>query len=140
MGTLAPSDAQIRALVDMPDDGSPIVMLNLLRYRALADYAANPGEAPCSGREAYGRYAKAVASCLESVGASIVSAGAALATVIGPPDERWDDVLLVRYPSRAAFLGMIASEGYRAIAHHRTAAVEDSRLVAIAPGAPSFAR
>lgn len=50
------------------------------------------------------------------------------------------DVLLVRYPSRAALLGMIASDACRAIGHHRAAALEDSRLIALAPGTPGFAR
>ncbi len=51
-------------------------------------------------------------------------------SVIGPPGEG-DDVLLVRYPSRAAFLAMVSDPGYRQAAVHRTAALADSRLVAL---------
>jgi uncharacterized protein (DUF1330 family) len=56
--------------------------------------------------------------------------GAALATVIGPEAERWDEIFLVQYPSRRAFVDMIASTQYRSIAFHRSAALQDSRLIA----------
>ena len=51
-------------------------------------------------------------------------------SVIGPPGG-WGDVLLVRYPSRAAFLAMASDPGYREAAVHRTAALADSRLLAL---------
>ena len=44
--------------------------------------------------------------------------------------ERWDEILLVEYPSAAAFAAMVTSPEYKAIVFHRTAALEDSRLVA----------
>jgi hypothetical protein len=37
-----------------------------------------------------------------------------------------------------AFFDMLASEPYRAIGYHRTVALDDSRLVTIAPGVTSF--
>ena len=46
-----------RAFVQRDLDG-PVVMLNLLRFRALADYSASPHlqpEAPISGEAAYAR-------------------------------------------------------------------------------------
>ena len=39
-------------------------------------------------------------------------------------------MLAVQYPSRAAFLTMIADPGYLKIHAHRSAAVADSRLIA----------
>ena len=57
------------------------------------------------------------------------------APLIGPVDERWDRVMLVRYPSIAAFLSMTDDPGYRAGVGHRTAALLDSRLVPITEGA-----
>ena len=52
------------------------------------------------------------------------------ASVIAPDTEEWDETVLVQYPSREAFLGMIESEAYLAISPHRTAALLDSRLIA----------
>jgi uncharacterized protein (DUF1330 family) len=37
--------------------------------------------------------------------------------------------LLVRYPSLDAFLEMIDSPEYKSSVHHRTAAIDDSRLI-----------
>lgn len=140
MRTIEPSPERIQEFLVAAEGTSPITMLNLLRYREQADYAGHPDETPCSGREAYRRYAEGVVACLASVGGTIAFAGGALATVIAPDDERWDDVLLVQYPSAQALFTMISSDAYRAIGHHRSAALEDSRLVALSPGAPTFQR
>jgi uncharacterized protein (DUF1330 family) len=129
MQTIEPTREQLQAFAEAPDDGAPIVMLNLLRYRPRADYAQHPQQTPCSGRDAFKRYAKSSIVCIEAVGGKVLFIGAALATMIGPEAERWDEIFLVRYPSRRAFLDMIASAEYRAIAFHRGAALQDSRLI-----------
>jgi uncharacterized protein (DUF1330 family) len=49
--------------------------------------------------------------------------------VIGPDSEQWDDAVLIEYPSREAFLEMLSQPEYQAAAPHRTAALEDSRLI-----------
>ncbi len=58
------------------------------------------------------------------------------AVLLGPTTERWDDALLVQYPSKQAFLRMIGDPDYQAITVHRTAALEDSRLIATTPTTP----
>jgi uncharacterized protein (DUF1330 family) len=128
--TIEPSREQLQAFAEQPDDGAPSVMLNLLRYRAQADYSQHPQQTPCSGRDAFKRYAKQSITCIEGVGGKVLFIGAALATVIGPEAERWDEIFLVQYPSRRAFVDMIASTQYRSIAFHRSAALQDSRLIA----------
>ena len=133
-----PSSAQLEALNERAGDPSPITMLNLLRYRAEADYAGHPEASPCDGKTAYARYAEQAVACVESFGGRVVFGGAAHATAIGPDDERWDDVLLVEYPSTQAFLDMASSERYQAFAYHREAAIEDSRLVLITAGKPGY--
>ena len=50
--------------------------------------------------------------------------------LIGPSDKNWDLAVLVRYPDAQVFAEMVNSEQYRAIAFHRSAALEDSRLLA----------
>ncbi len=129
-----PSPAQLDALKQRADDSNPITMLNLLRYRTAADYTGHPDATPCSGKAAYARYAEQAVACVESYGGRIVFTGGAHMMAIGPEDEHWDDVLLVEYPSTQAFLDMAASEHYQAFAYHRTAAIEDSRLVLITAG------
>lgn len=114
----------------------PVVMLNLLRFREVADYSASPELAPdepISGRAAYARYSEHTLPLLQAAGGEVLFAGRAGHPVIGPQDERWDQVLLVRYPSREAFASFTGDETYLAGAGHRTAALVDSRLIPMAP-------
>lgn len=126
---------RIRAFTGEPDDG-PIVMINLLRFRERAEYPAGFDATPCSGEEAYARYAEAVFPLLRARGAKLVWRGRADGVLIGPADESWDDALLVEYPERSVFVGMVTSPEYRAILPHRNAALADSRLIATRTTAP----
>lgn len=112
----------------------PVVMLNLLRFREVADYANHPELAPASpisGREAYQRYAEHTLPFLAEAGGELLLQGEARHHLIGPTDERWDLVLLVRYPSAQVFLSFASNAAYLAGLGHRTAALEDSRLLPI---------
>jgi uncharacterized protein (DUF1330 family) len=122
--TVTPTAAQLANLAEAPDDG-PVVMLNLLRYR---DQAADGSGR--SGREAYQAYGELVAPMVLDLGGSFVVHAVAEQTVIGPPGEAWDEMVLVEYPSRAAFLAMVQSPAYLEAHAHREAALADSRLVA----------
>ena len=135
MGAIEPQNEQIAAFLATEPGGSPIVMLNLLRFREQADYPAGFEAEPCSGREAYLRYAQHAIAALEKVGGSIVWSGQALATVIAPQGESWDEVILVEYPSKEAFLELGATVESSQATVHRKAGLEDSRLVAVIEGA-----
>ena len=113
--------------------GKPIVMLNLLRFRDDAAYVGGQGEAGASGRDAYSAYSRAVLPILKRIGAGPIWQGKARSAFIAPAGEQWDEVLLVSYPSIEVFLDMLAAPEYRAITFHRTAALEDSRLIATLP-------
>ena len=128
MPTVNPTLEQMARFGREAPDAEPIVMLNLLRFRDVADYGAG-GPQGSSGKSAYGRYSKAVTPLLFEVGGCPLWMGKARAGVIAPEGESWDEVLLVQYPSRAAFMRMVESDAYRAIMHHRTAALADSRLI-----------
>ncbi len=106
-----------------PDE--PVVMLNLLKYRDVA--ASGFGVDGLSGREAYEVYGRAFAEFNPRFGGQPIWVGRGLNTVIG--EEDWDVVILVRYPTRAQFLGMISDPDYQKIAPIRAAALADSRLV-----------
>src|SRR3954454_1994173 len=76
-------------------EDSPVVMLNLLRFK------------PDGGQERYAEYGAAVTPLLEKAGARVVFVGESALPLLG--DGRWDSALLVEYPTRQAFLEMIAS-------------------------------
>lgn len=126
-----PTRDQFRALMESGHAG-PVRMLNLIRLRKSACYE---DVRSVTGAEAYAAYARESAPFLAEVGGSIIFYSRPKAMVIGPDDERWDLCFVAEYPSVAAFAAMVKNPGYQAIVHHRQAAVKDSRLVAMEPGA-----
>lgn len=127
MKTTNPTSRAISEVLAKTPKGQPVVMLNLLKFREQADYGEQ--RPAISGREAYQEYGRGAIRCIHAVGGELVWSGEPTGTLIGPEEEQWDEVLLVRYPSLDAFLEMIDSTEYKSIVHHRTAAIEDSRLM-----------
>lgn len=127
------SPEQGAAFFGTPDAG-PMVMLNLLRFRDMADYSHAPDlapDGPVSGRDAYDRYMRDMRPLLEASGGSVLFSGSSAGFLIGPQDETWDHVLLVRQASKAAFLAFASDPQAQRITAHRTAAISDSRLLPI---------
>ena len=91
----------------------PIQMLNLLRVRD-------------GGRESYQRYVEECKPLVEKRGGRILYRAQGRITLIGP--DSWDEVILVMYPSRAAFIDMVESDEYKAVRNYRQDAIQDSRL------------
>lgn len=137
MSSIDPTRAQFDAFKALPRD-TPIQMLNLIRLRAIADY---PSDHPhhgkgISGLEAYREYGRTTAPLFQSLGGRQVWAGRPEIVVTGPADERWDLAFIAEYPNAAAFLAMVTNPDYREHVKHRQAAVEDSRLIRLAPLTP----
>ena len=115
---------------------APVYMVNLVRYRAQANYGTQNGLAPCSGREAYyGRYVPAFASVAAKVtpGEKFTLAwlGKVQAMLVAPTGESWDDIVIGEYSSFAVLYRIIDSPEYKAeAAPHRHAALEDWRFIA----------
>lgn len=128
---LEPTQASGRALFTRGIAGE-VVMLNLLRLREVADYAAAPDlapERPISGAEAYDRYIAHALPYLTESGGELMFLGEGGSFLIGPESERWDRAMLVRQSSVQAFMAFASHDAYLAGLGHRTAAVEDSRLL-----------
>jgi len=126
-----PQSGAIEALQENFPPGQPVMMLNLLRFRTQAHYDSSDTEESCTGEEAFDRYTTCVAPFLEAAGAESVWQGRQNTMVIGPDDKDWHLAILVKYPSAKHFVDMVSSPAYRAIAKHRTAALQDSRLIAM---------
>jgi len=128
---LEPSREAGRCLVQRNITGE-LVMLNLLRFRDVADYSASPELAPAqpiSGAEAYARYIAHTLPLLRKSGGDLIFVGEGGRFLIGPDDESWDRALLVRQKSVGAFMAFAVAEAYLAGVGHRTAALIDSRLL-----------
>ncbi|MEL6806874.1 MAG: DUF1330 domain-containing protein [Pseudomonadota bacterium] len=118
------------------DRDHPIEMLNLVRFRDLANY---PGDHKLArdgltGAEAYALYGKHTAAILARVGGSILWSAQFESTLIGPTDEVWNAMFIARYPSGHAFLAMISDPDYQRAVVHRQAGVATSRLIRTKPG------
>jgi len=109
-----------------------VVMLNLLRFRDVADYSATPELEPVSqisGAEAYQLYVDHTLPHLKDSGGDLEFVGGGGDYLIGPSDERWDLALLVRHSSVQNFLSFASNEAYLSGIGHRFAAIADSRLL-----------
>jgi uncharacterized protein (DUF1330 family) len=94
------------------DDRRPFVLVQLLRFVE-------------GGRDAYVRYSAAALPLLRSLGAQLLYAGQCIEP-LGHVSEAWDAIVVVRYPNRSAYLGMLADPAYTAIAPQRRAALRDA--------------
>ena len=121
----------------LPRD-TPIHMLNLARYRPVAEYPADHPQAGAqwTGRQAYEEYGRLSAPILRRIGGHIVWRGAFEAAVIGEPGQIWDDAFIAAYPSTESFFGLIKDPNFPTAWAHRTAGILDYRLIRFAPREP----
>jgi len=134
MPYLEPTEQSALSLIAREIAG-PITMVNLLRFRDVADYSASPDLAPAepvSGAAAYRLYRDHTMPFLTESGGEVILEGGGGHFFIGPEAERWDHVLVVRQRSLDDFFAFASNPGYLAGLGHRTAAVEDSRLLPVA--------
>ena len=85
----------------------PVTMLNLLRFRDVADYSQSPElmpPIPISGVEAFQKYIDHTLPFLIQSGGDLVFLGKGGSYLIGPQEEHWDLVMLVRQNSLSDFM------------------------------------
>ena len=108
-----------------PPDGGPVVMVNLVRFK---QHAADGNG---TGWDAYLRYSAQTMPLITARGGTVLWAGKADGVAFGSEEAgRWDYVVLVRYPSRGAFLDMMNSPDYAKANVHRENAVDDHVIIA----------
>ena len=120
------SKEQIDAIAE-GDPDEPVVMLNLLKYREVAE--SGHGVDGMSGEAAYREYGRRFAELHPRFGGEPIWMGRVGKIAIGPDDEDWDIAILVRYPTRSQFIAMFRDPDYLAIAPIRAAALADSRII-----------
>jgi uncharacterized protein (DUF1330 family) len=134
--SIRPNADQFAELAAHPDDG-PVVMLNLLKFKEQAsDFKAradDAGDTAATGEQAYRAYGDTAVAMIEERGGQVIWAGRADQILIGDVTEDWDQVLLVQYPSRAAFLDMVSQPAYLEAHEHRESGLERTVVVACTP-------
>jgi len=128
LNALDPTPQQIKDFLSHKQANEPVFMLNLLKFKDKATY--KDGE-EISGREAYGRYAKAFGEMVRDAGvtADTIFGGNANAWMIGEGEGEWDAVAIVKYPDAATMFKMVSSEEYRKIHKHRRAGLAGQLLI-----------
>jgi uncharacterized protein (DUF1330 family) len=128
---LYPTTEQIKVLGNDPSP-QPIVMLNLLKFRARAEYP-DGRQTDLTGAQAYGIYADAMRAIVEGAGGKFLFAGDVKGLPIGAVETLWDLVGIVQYPSAAAFAKIATSSEVAKAGVHRAAGLEGQLLIAVAP-------
>lgn len=124
-----PETEQIQELMKGPED-TPVVMVNLLSFKDLAD-GANEG---ISGAESYMRYGEKMRKFVESKGGRFIWSGRVDSMVIGESDADFQVVALVEYPNRKAFLEIASSAHVAEIGKDRTMGLAGQWLIATTEG------
>jgi hypothetical protein len=82
-----------------------------------------------SGAEAFNLYILHTLPFLHESGGDLLFLGAGGAFLIGPVDEKWDLAIMVRQSNVQSFLAFATNDDYLTGLCHRTAALDDSRLL-----------
>jgi uncharacterized protein (DUF1330 family) len=119
--SITPNVEQFHQLAAAPDEG-PVVMVNLLKF---------------TERDAYMRYGDAAKRMVEEQGGRLLWAGRGEQVLIGDPEEDWDLVVAVEYPSRQAFMEMVSRPDYLNAHADRERGLERTIVIACAPVDPA---
>ena len=92
-----------------PDEDGPVWMVNLMSYKARAEYADGRAS-DISGREADDLYAPL--GPLAAIGAEVVFAADVVDQFLGD-EPKWDRVAIVKYPTRRSFIDMQARPDFK---------------------------
>jgi len=135
MAYIDPSRENFALFKSLPR-GRPIHLLNQIRYRELALYPEGHPAAALrrTGAQAFAEYFRLVVPRIEALGGGLVWNGSFECMMTGPAEPEWDRVFVMGFPDANAFLALVTDADYKAsVVIHRTAAVQDSRLIRYAP-------
>jgi uncharacterized protein (DUF1330 family) len=126
-----PTSSRVEELMANAAD-SPVVMLNLLKFRERAAYQ-DGRDSDLTGRQAYDLYGASMQKVIEANGGQVLFGGDIASLVIGEVDDLWDTCVLVQYPSAAAFATIVTSPEVTEIGVHRAAGLEGQLLIRLTP-------
>ena len=96
---LYPNHDQMKGFFDNEDDGKPIYMVNLLKFRDKAEYK-DGRETSLTGREAYRLYAEVFEKYLIDLGGEITFVSEVSRLTIGKVENLWDSIAIAKWPSK----------------------------------------
>jgi len=112
-----------------PEDDGPVWMVNLMKYREVADYT-DGRESSISGQEADDLYTPI--ESLTAVGAEIVFGGNVEAQLLGDAPA-WDRIGVVKYATRQSFIAMQSRPEFQESHKHKEAGMETTIVIGCQP-------
>ena len=125
---LRKTDQQIQDLLKK-DDGGPVCMINLMKFREKAKYE-DGRETDLTGVEAYDLYGKPTGKLIAELGGEIVFTAVLKGMVVGEVEELWDVMAIAKYPTLQSFIDMTSSSIYLEAYHHRIAGLQGQLNIA----------
>ena len=122
-------DYATRLATSEPDDDGPVWMVNLMKYKDVADYGDGESHGR-TGREADEAYTPI--GPLTAIGAEIVYAAEVEMTPLGDGTQ-WDRVGIVKYPTRRSFIEMQDRDDFRAQHVHKEAGMDRTIVIGCQP-------
>ena len=125
---LRKTDQQIQDLLKK-DDGGPVCMINLLKFREKAKYE-DGRKTDLTGVEAYGLYGKPTGELVAELGGEIVFTAVLQGMMVGEVEELWDVMVIAKYPTLQSFIDLTSSPIYLKAYHHRIAGLQGQLNIA----------
>jgi len=119
--------ARMRSL--SPDEDREFLMVNLIKYRAKAKYV-DGRKTDLTGEQANALYAPI--KFIAQIGGKVDFVGR-VNDQMGNMKPHWDEVGIVRYPSRAKFFEMVTNPEFQKRAVHKDAGLEVSQVLLAEP-------
>ena len=112
-----------------PEDDGPVWMVNLMKYREVAEYA-DGRQSSISGRDADDAYSPL--DSLAAVGAMPVFFGDVDQQLLGD-EPKWDRIGVVKYPTRKSFIDMQSLPSFQKSHQHKDAGMETTIVIGTQP-------
>ena len=130
---LDPSEKQLAKLISLPI-GTPLAVLNLFEFNAVANYQPGDPEyatsaAEVSGQEAFQLYGEVAGKTIEGLGGRVVMSAPAEQVLIGHEAANWHAAAIMYFPSRGAFLQMMSDAIFQKASRHRRAALSNHCMI-----------
>lgn len=122
-----PTHAAMQAFLSHPQQHTPVMMINWLKFREQAVDAS--GGPAVTGLQAYRRYGRVAVPTIHHLGGRLWFACRYQQVLVGnggdPAIAAWDEFALMQYPARATFKFMASLARYRAAMVDRDAGLTD---------------
>lgn len=135
-GGINPTKQQF-ATFEQADQRCTVHMFNLLKFHDRARYP--DGDRGRSGRRAYeDGYGRVAMACFLRLNGRIIMLGRYRMTLIGAGGEvaadAWDEIAVIQYPNRPAFVRMVSTPRYIRALQHRHAGLVRTQVWSTSPG------